>query len=135
MDCVKIDSSATKIYVIINAANKALLVAELFVWVDGMKEYAKQFYRSQAWRRTRAAYAKSVNGLCERCKQAGDIVHHKIYITQKNINNPDIVLNWNNLELLCQDCHNKEHMSALEKRYRVDKNGNILPPAAGKNMR
>ena len=95
-----------------------------------MKEYAKQFYLSQAWRSTRNAYAVSVNGLCERCGQAGDIVHHKVYISPQNINNPDITLNWDNLELLCQDCHNKEHSSAQRKRYTIDKFGNILPPVS-----
>lgn len=28
-----------------------------------------------------------------------------------NIYNPDITLNFDNLELLCIDCHNKEHFA------------------------
>lgn len=93
-----------------------------------MKEYAKGFYRSKTWRRTREAYVKSQNGLCERCKQAGDIVHHKKYITPRNIGNALVTLDWSNLELLCQDCHNKEHLKKQKTRYSVDERGNILPP-------
>lgn len=36
---------------------------------------------------------------------------------------------WDNLEALCQDCHNKEHhKQERHKRYRFDENGGILPP-------
>lgn len=54
------------------------------------------------------------NGLCERCKargiyKPGYIVHHKEYITPGNISNPNITLNLDNLEYVCEDCHNKEH--------------------------
>lgn len=93
-----------------------------------MKDYAESFYLSKSWRSTRNAYYKSKCGLCERCGRAGDIVHHKKYITPKNIRDPQVTLNWANLELLCQDCHNKQHTSKSNKRYLVDKNGNILPP-------
>lgn len=39
----------------------------------------------------------------------GYIVHHKNYISKDNIYNTDVTLDFNNLELLCIDCHNKEH--------------------------
>jgi 5-methylcytosine-specific restriction endonuclease McrA len=80
-----------------------------------MKEYAKAFYKSKAWQRTRYSYIVSKGGLCERCNAGGKIVHHKVYITPANINDEAIILNHANLELLCQDCHNKEH----EKRQRA----------------
>ena len=41
----------------------------------------------------------------------GYIVHHKDYININNIWDTDITLNFNNLELLCMDCHNKEHFN------------------------
>lgn len=80
------------------------------------KEYAKTFYQSKAWKKCRASYIKSDNGLCERCLTKdkivfGDIVHHKKNITPRNINDVSITLDHNNLEYLCIDCHNKEHMS------------------------
>ncbi|MGG4462619.1 HNH endonuclease [Micromonospora provocatoris] len=74
-----------------------------------MKEYAKKFYNSRAWKKCRESYFKSKYGLCERCSGPGKIVHHKRYITPYNINNHEITLNHSNLELLCQTCHNKEH--------------------------
>lgn len=68
-----------------------------------------KFYNSPEWKKVRLAYRKYRFGLCERCGRAGEIVHHKKYITAKDIYNPNITLNFNNLELLCRDCHNKEH--------------------------
>lgn len=74
------------------------------------KDYAKSFYNSSTWRRTAAAYKASKYGVCERCgRPHGRIVHHKVHITPENINDVDVVLNWDNLELLCIDCHNREH--------------------------
>ena len=79
-----------------------------------MKEYAKGFYKSAAWKRARQQVITRSNGLCERCKargiyKPGYIVHHKEYITPGNISNPNITLNLDNLEYVCEDCHNKEH--------------------------
>lgn len=98
-----------------------------------MKEYAKAFYTSEAWKKTRIAYIKRVNGLCERCKAAGEyvpgkIVHHKKHITPKNINDPRITLSFSNLELLCEDCHNKEHKRKKNSRYSFAADGSLLPP-------
>ena len=97
-----------------------------------MKEYAKSFYQSKAWKRARQQVIKRAIGLCERCLAAGlynpgVIVHHKKYITLANINNPNITLNMDNLELVCEDCHNKEHKAKPNNRYRFDSNGNLLP--------
>lgn len=50
--------------------------------------------------------------ICARDAEShGYIVHHKCYIDLKNIWNTDITLNADNLELLCIDCHNKEHFA------------------------
>lgn len=94
-----------------------------------MKDYAKAFYLSPAWISCRAAYAKSVGGLCERCIKKGMyvpgvIVHHKNHITPDNISDPNILLNWDNLELLCRDCHADEHRR-VNRRYTVDKWGRV----------
>lgn len=96
------------------------------------KEFAKGFYKSKAWKQCREAYVKSVYGLCERCGKPGYIVHHKILLTPSNINNPNITLNWDNLEYLCLDCHNKEHNFEREKRsitrkgLKFNKNGELV---------
>ena len=98
---------------------------------DVMKEYAKEFYKSKRWQKCREAYLRSVGGLCERCAKQGIIkaaviVHHKIYITPSNINNPEVALNFDNLEALCRDCHNQEHIRVNKHRYKVDKNGKVI---------
>lgn len=96
-----------------------------------MKEYAKEFYKSKAWKQTQAAYKKSVGGLCERCRAnglvvPGIIVHHIEHITPENITNPEITLSFQNLMCLCRNCHAKEHARSV-KRYKVDELGRIIP--------
>lgn len=93
-----------------------------------MKEFAKAFYKSKAWQHTRDAYAASVSGLCEECLKrgiykAGEIVHHRQALTPDNISNPSVALAWDNLELVCRDCHAKEHGGT--KRYKVDEMGRV----------
>lgn len=95
-----------------------------------MKEYARSFYLSTAWRSCREAYAKSVGGLCERCLAKGmyvpgEIVHHKVHITPENINDESVTLSWDNLELVCRECHADEHGRA-QKRFRVDEFGRVV---------
>lgn len=70
----------------------------------------------------------SKNGICERCGAPARIVHHREYITPENINDPDITLNWDNLEALCQDCHNKEHFltGATAPGLMFDRSGNLI---------
>lgn len=94
-----------------------------------MKEFAKGFYCSAAWLECRRAFISSKRGLCERCLEkgiynAGVIVHHKIHLTPLNITDPKVALNWDNLQLLCRDCHAAVH--AREKRYRFDEYGRCL---------
>src|SRR5690625_4930843 len=90
---------------------------------------AKRFYNSKAWKKCRQSYISKVHGLCERCEQTGTIVHHKEYITIDNINDPDILLNYDNLELLCHSCHNKEHFKKYEsirECFGFDSEGNLV---------
>ena len=88
----------------------------------------EKFYKSKAWQKTRDSYIAYRNGKCERCASAGVIVHHKIYITTRNINNPEITLNFNNLELLCRKCHNQEHFKD-KTDYNFDEDGNLISPS------
>ena len=91
------------------------------------KDWAKAFYKSAAWQKCRAAYIQSVFGLCERCQRPGWIVHHKEKLTPANINNPDVTLSWENLEYLCQDCHNREHGNAsTAEGLMFDENGDLV---------
>ena len=94
------------------------------------QEWAIDFYNSKAWEDCRLAFMRSKFFICERCGGAATIAHHKTYLTPANINNPDITLNWENLEALCQDCHNKEHQSkysATREDVMFDENGDLIP--------
>ena len=105
---------------------------------DVMAErFADQFYGSYAWQQCRRAYKEAKGRLCERCLAKGLInpgsrqnplqVHHKIHLTEENLMDPTISLNWDNLELLCQQCHLEEHADDHQntKRWRVDENGRV----------
>ena len=90
-------------------------------------EEVKSFYQSTKWRNIRKTYLAMQDNLCERCKRKGKIetakiVHHKNYINIDNINDTNITMNFNNLEALCQDCHNKEH---IHRKSRFDEEGNL----------
>ena len=78
-----------------------------------MQDFAKAFYLSKQWRETRAYVFERDFGLCVRCGDPGEIVHHKIYLTPENIDNPAISLNPDNLETLCRTCHALEHEGML----------------------
>ena len=98
------------------------------------KEYAKAFYNSAAWIKCKNSYIKSVHGLCERCGEPGYIVHHKKYITPKNINDPNITLNHDNLEYLCRKCHNEEHErfkknKSTKEGFKFNELGELVPIA------
>ena len=92
-------------------------------------KFAHPFYVSSVWISCRRAYAKSVGGLCERCLAKGlytpgTQVHHKIRLTPTNINDPSVALNWDNLELLCTDCHQEEHKH--KRRWEADEYGRVM---------
>ncbi len=97
------------------------------------KEFAESFYKSQAWRKNRVEFLASKFYVCERCQNRngiGNIAHHKEYITPDNIDNVKVTLNWDNLECLCQVCHNKEHHreeeSATREGFVFDASGQLI---------
>ncbi|MBO7668550.1 MAG: HNH endonuclease [Firmicutes bacterium] len=97
-----------------------------------MKEWARAFYLSPEWRATREAYAAAVGWLCEDCLSRGlyvpgKVVHHVTPLTPENIRDPKVSLAWNNLRLVCQDCHAEEHRRNDGKRYRIMADGTVAP--------
>ena len=89
------------------------------------------FYGTSKWKKCRAKY-KSLHPVCERCEAAGIIkrterIHHKVYLTPQNFRDPDISLNFDNLEALCFDCHQAEHNKKKDCREELffDADGNI----------
>ena len=94
------------------------------------KEFSKAFYNSKKWKDCRNAFINMKFGICERCGQPNSKqVHHKIYLSPDNINNPDVSLNFNNLELLCDTCHQNEHYkkySAVQIGYKFNEYGELV---------
>ena len=99
-----------------------------------MKPFAQSFYKSRTWQETREAYAKSKGYLCENCLTKGLYnpgtkenpleTHHKIRLTDENINDPRVTLSFDNLRLVCRKCHAEEH--AHKRRYLIGLNGEII---------
>lgn len=56
----------------------------------------------------------------------GEIVHHKIELTPMNIDKPEITLNWDNLELVCRNCHALIHGGKDKSRYTVTETGELI---------
>jgi len=67
------------------------------------------FYNSKEWRRVSAAYMSSKLYICERCGKPAQICHHKKWLNEKNVHDPETALSFDNLEALCIECHNAEH--------------------------
>jgi 5-methylcytosine-specific restriction endonuclease McrA len=103
--------------------------------------YAHAFYHSGAWKRTRALVWERDKGLCQRCMARGeitpaDVVHHKVPLSETNMDDADITLNPGNLVCLCHDCHSLTHQelgvgalgtqAECEPRVRFDADGNIV---------
>ena len=93
------------------------------------------FYTSYKWRKCRAAFIKFKGGLCEKCLRRGIInpgskeqpleAHHKIPLTDENIHDPKVTLNWDNMELLCKPCHDEEK-ERKAKRWKVGTDGKVI---------
>lgn len=84
------------------------------------------FYKSKQWYIARTVKTRNANGKCERCGSVGEEVHHKIYLTVNNVDDALISLNQDNLELLCKECHNKEHGRFQKNISKFDKDGNLI---------
>lgn len=93
------------------------------------------FYRTQAWKHCSKNYKAYVGGLCEICLERGEyvpgeIVHHKIHLDEKNVSNPQIALDFKNLQLICRKCHAEQHPEIYKtkrRRFSVDEFGRVVP--------
>ena len=83
------------------------------------------FYKSDAWKLAREIKITQVNGRCERCGGLGQEVHHIVRLNVNNVSDVGVSVNQDNLELLCKDCHNKEH-KRFAKEMRFDSHGNLI---------
>lgn len=96
---------------------------------------ARRLYDSKAWKDTRKAYTQSVGGLCERCMANGivtpaEVVHHITPLTEDNVDNASVALDWNNLQALCRQCHADVHDEMYRertgRRYTIDECGRVI---------
>ena len=96
-----------------------------------MRSVDSRFYKTAQWKRCRVEYLR-LHPWCEECMKHGRYnparyVHHKVFLNETNVDNPEVSLNFANLEALCMDCHNKIHFGGNKKRYAVDEFGRISP--------
>jgi len=96
----------------------------------------KSFYASDAWTTLRLQLINERGNKCELCKEvipkSRDIIgHHIKELTPENVNDYMISLNPENIEIICFDCHNKEH-----KRFGYENERQVYlvygPPMSGK---
>ena len=101
------------------------------------REFSRAFYNSQRWRKCARAYAESKMYICERCHNRFPhrdgrpqkwIVHHKQPLTPDNIHDDRIAYGWDNLMLLCIECHNAVHSRGRStgRRMQFDADGNLV---------
>ena len=93
----------------------------------------ESFYKEDRWKRCREDFLKSKRWLCEDCLKENPhdvnpatIAHHVIWLNRTNYRDPSIAYNWDNLRALCDKHHNRIHHGKSKKRYRVDKQGNLI---------
>lgn len=85
----------------------------------------REFYNSHAWQKQRKFKMQLENYRCARCGGVAEDVHHKITLTDTNVNNQEIAMNLDNLECLCRNCHNKE-THGKPTNYLFDSNGDLI---------
>ena len=78
------------------------------------KAFSKHIYESSRWKKCAGAFAKSKLYICERCgklvrpnekNKLRYVIHHRQPLTPDNVNDDLLVYGWDNLQLLCYECH------------------------------
>lgn len=84
----------------------------------------KEFYGSPFWKKQRKCRLLMDNYRCSRCGGVAQDVHHKITLTETNVNDLE-TSSLENLESICRKCHNRETHGTKEE-YRFDNNGDPI---------
>ncbi len=100
------------------------------------QDFSKRFYASQEWMDFRFNLILERGPVCQRCGRLVTdtsklIGHHRITLAPQNINDPSFTLNKDYVELICFECHNREH-----KRYGYNQHNVYIvygSPMSGKN--
>lgn len=76
-------------------------------------------------------------GAMRQVRRAGCIVHHKTELTPRNIDDPMITLNEDNLETVCRTCHAIIHEGTppLADGLAFDADGNVIESAISPPVR
>jgi 5-methylcytosine-specific restriction endonuclease McrA len=92
------------------------------------KPWANGLYASAAWGRIRRYVIARERGRCQACGRPAKICDHIIELTEGNIHDYRIALNPDNVQLLCQACHNtKTHKTpAMPAGIRIADDGSIV---------
>lgn len=99
-------------------------------------EIIKSFYASEKWVNLRLLLINQRGNKCEHCKKviakSKDLIgHHLTELTPENVHDRTISLNPEKIEIICFDCHNKEH-----KRFGYQSEREVYlvygPPMSGK---
>lgn len=85
----------------------------------------REFYNSSIWQKQRKYKMQQENYRCARCGGVAEDVHHKITLTETNVNDLNTSLDLNNLECICRRCHNKETHGKKDV-YIYDINGDLI---------
>ena len=106
---------------------------------DYKAEYAKrkesenpkyrQFYRSKEWQMTSRRYAQKAQYTCEECGGVGTDVHHVMPIQTPE--GWERRFDFDNLKLLCVQCHNEEHGRTFSNGW-SDHHGGQAPKTHGR---
>ena len=109
----------------------------LFNWAKRtesiLPELALMYHVPNEGKRSNGGILKAAglkSGVPDICLPVANNGFHGLYIELKfGKNKANITLNLDNLEYVCEDCHNKEHKAVhTPMRYQYDANGNLLPP-------
>lgn len=86
------------------------------------------FYHTKEWKKAKEDVLQRDHHLCVLCGKPGFIVHHIKPLTEDNVSDPSISLSSDNLETLCEACHNTIHFGHKrpKKRCRFDQFGRIM---------
>lgn len=101
------------------------------------ERWAASFYKSETWQAFRRALIQQRGTVCPICHRdfmtdtSKLIAHHIHELTPETVNDANVALNPDNVEIICFDCHNKEH-----KRFGKGTHNVYLvygPPCSGKS--
>lgn len=90
------------------------MTEERLQWLRGLiaKNNLHDFYSSGEWQALAARAREEQHNECQRCKKRGwyapcEAVHHRKRVKEQ----PELALEIRNLECLCRDCHEEEHVT------------------------